>query len=234
MGKPDEALAELQKITDKARSDGERRTALFGISVVDVDNGKTDQALAEVDKQYALGDKTNDVPAMVADLQLKGNIMLETGKYDEAKVLFARALKMTEDSNLSQEIKNNTRLFNHYNSARVALAKKDIATAKTEAEEFRKGAETAKNPAQVKQAHSLSGMVALEEKDYDKAIAELQQANQQNPYDLYRQCQAYQGKGDSAKAKEFCTKAANFNSLPHMNLAFIRMQSAKISGGAKG
>ena len=234
MGKPDEASAELLKITDKARSDGERRTALFGMSVVDVDSGKMDQALAEVDKQYSLGEKTNDVPAMVGDLQLKGNIMLETGKYDEAKALFARALKMTEDSNLSQEIKNNTRLFNHFNSARVALGKKDIAAAKTEAEEFRKGAETARNPAQVKQAHSLSGMVALEEKDYDKAIAELQQANQQNPYDLYRQCQAYQGKGDSAKAKEFCTKAANFNSLPQMNLAFIRMKAGKISGGAKG
>ena len=42
----------------------------------------------------------------------------------------------------------------------------------------------------------------------------MQQANQQNPYDLYRLCQAYQGKGDATQAKEFCKKAANFNSLP--------------------
>jgi tetratricopeptide (TPR) repeat protein len=227
-GKPDEAAAELQKITDKARSDAERRTALFALMVVDVDSGKMDKALAEVDKQYALGEKTNDIPAMTGDLQLKGNIMLEMGKPDEAKALFERGLKMTEGSSLSQEIKDNAKLFHHYNLARVALAKKDLTTAKTEAEAFRKGTETSKNPFQTKQAHELVGMIALEAKDYDNAVAELQQANQQNPYDLYRLCQAYQGKGDLGKAKEFCTKAAAFNSLPQLNLAFIRMKAAKV------
>src|SRR5437870_6559954 len=188
-GNAAEAAAELQKITDKARSDAERRTALFALTVVSVDSGKWDKALEDVDKQYALGEKTNDVPAMIGDLQLKGNIMLEMSKYDEAKALYERVLKMTEDSGLSQEIKDNARLFHHYNLARVALGKKDLATAKTEAEAFRKGTEAAKNPAQARQAHELVGMIALQEKDYDKAVSELQQANQQNPYDLYRLCQ---------------------------------------------
>ena len=226
-GKPDDAAAELQKITDKARSDAERRTALFALTVVDVDSGKMDKALAEVDKQYTLGEKTNDVPAMTGDLQLKGNIMLEMGKPDEAKALFERGLKMTEASSLSQEIKDNANLFHHYNLTRVAVAKKDLTTAKTEAEAFRKGTEGLKNPFQTKQVHQLLGMIALEAKDYDAAIAELLQANQQNPYDLYRLCQAYQGKGDAAKAKESCNKAATFNSLPQLNLAFIRTKAAK-------
>ena len=227
-GKPDEAAAELQKITDKARSDAERRTALFALTVLDIDGGKMEKALEDVDKQYALGEKTNDVPAMTGDLQLKGNIMLEMGKYDEAKALFERGLKATEESNLSREIKDNTRLFQHYNLARVGLGKKDIATAKSEAEAFRKGTDSLKNPAQTRQAHELAGMIALEEKDYDKALAELQQANQQNPYNLYRLCQAYQGKGDVEKAKAFCTKAAGFNSLPQINLAFIRTKAGKM------
>lgn len=227
-GKPDEAAAELQKITDKARSDAERRTALFALTVVDVDSGKMDKALEDVDKQYKLGENTNDIPAMTGDLQLRGNILLEAGKADEAKAQFERLLKMTEDSNLSQEIKDNAKLFHHFNLARVALGKKDYAAAKTHAEEFRKGTEALKNPAQTRQAHGLVGQIALEEKDYDKAISELQQANQQNPYDLYRLCQAYQGKGDNAKAKEFCIKAANFNSLPQLNLAFVRMKAGKM------
>ncbi|HEV7475847.1 MAG TPA: tetratricopeptide repeat protein [Pyrinomonadaceae bacterium] len=226
-GKPDEAAAELQKITDKARSDAERRTALFGLTVVEVDSGKLDQAIAEVDKQYVLGEKTNDVAGMTGDLQLKGNIMLELGKPDEAKAQFERLVKMTDESNLSQEIKDNAKLFHHYNLTRVALAKKDMTAAKTEADAFRKGTESLKNPFQTKQAHELLGMIALEAKDYDNAIAELLQANQQNPYDLYRLCLAYQGKGDAGKAKESCTKAATFNSLPQLNLAFIRTKAAK-------
>lgn len=233
MGKPDEAAAELQKITDKARSDGERRTALFGQTVVDVDGGKLDKALEDVDRQYALGEKINDVAAMTGDLQTKGTILLEMGKYDEAKAQFERLLKMTQDSNLSQEIKDNTKLFHHYNLATVALGKKDNATAKAEAEEFRKGAEASKNPAQVRQSHQLAGMIALAEKDYDKAIAELQQTGQQNPQNLYRLCQAYQGKGDNAKAKEQCTKVAAFNSLPQFNYAFIRTKAQKMAADMK-
>ena len=227
-GNADEAAAEIQKITGKARSDAERRTALFALTVVDVDSGKWDQALADVDKQYALGEKTNDVPGMTGDLQLKGNILLEMGKYDDAKASFEKGLKMTEGSNLSEAIKDNARLFHHYNLGRVALGKKDLATAKTEAEAFRKGTEAKNNPIQLKQAHQLIGLIALEEKEYDKAVSELQQANQQNPYDLYRLCQAYQGKGDSTQAKDSCKKAAEFNSLPAIQYAFIRKKAAKV------
>lgn len=233
MGKHDEATAELQKINDKARSDGDRATALFGMTVVDLDSGKMDKALGDVDKLYELSEKRNDAAAMSGNLQTKGTILVEMGKYDEAKTQFERLVKITEDSGLSQEIKDNTKLFHHYNMTTVSLGKKDITTAKTEAEEFRKGAEASKNPAQIKQAHELAGMIALAEKDYEKAIAELEQTSQQNPYNLYRLSQAYQGKGDNTKAKEFSTKAAGFNSLPLLNYAFIRTKAQKMAADIK-
>jgi tetratricopeptide (TPR) repeat protein len=232
-GKHDEAAAELQQMTDKARSDGERRTALFGLVVVDVDRGKLDRALEDIDMEYAIAEKINDTAAMAGDLQTKGNILAEMGKYAEAKEQFDRLLKMTEGSSLSQEIKDNTKLFHHYNLAAVALGMKETATAKAEAEEFRKGAEATKNPAQLRQSHQLLGMIALAEKDYDRAIAELEQTGQQNPQNFYRLCQAYQGKGDNAKAKEFCTKAAQFNSLPLLNHAFIRTKAQKMAAAIK-
>ena len=225
LGRPAEAAAELDMITKRARNDGERRTALFGHTVLNVDGGKTAKALQAVDQQYALGEKTQDIPAMAGDLQLKANIQLEAGKTAEAKGLFERSVKMIEGSNLSQEIKDNAKLFRHFNLARVAVKSNDLATAKSEADEFRKGAEASKNPAQVRQAHELAGMIALSEKDYDKALVELEQSNLQNPYNLYRQCLAFQGKGDGAKAKESCGKAADFNSLPIINLAFIRTKA---------
>ena len=224
-GKPDQAAAELQNITKKARTDGERRTALFALTVVHIDGGKLARALEDVDKQYVLGEKTNDVPTMAFDRQLKGNILLEMGKPDQARSEFERGLKLTQDSNLSQAIKDNAALVAHYNLARVAAAKKDLAGAKSQADEFRKGASVSKNPAQAKQAHELDGIVALAEKDYDGAAGELQQANQQNPQNLYRLCQAYQGKGDAEKAKDSCARAANFNSLPQINYAFVRTKA---------
>jgi tetratricopeptide (TPR) repeat protein len=230
-GKADQALAELQNIAKKARNDGERRTEMFARTVVHVDSGKLAKALEDLNEQYALGEKTKDVGAMAFDCVQRGNIYLEMGKPGPARAEFERAVKLVEASDRSQQIKDNAKLVSHYNFARAAAAKKDFAAAKSEADEYRKGAEASKNPAQAKNAHQLDGIIALAEKNYDKAIAELQQANPQNPQDMYRLCQAYQGKGEADKAKEQCGKAASFNSLPQLNYAFVRTK-AKAAAGA--
>jgi tetratricopeptide (TPR) repeat protein len=142
-------------------------------------------------------------------------------------------LKLVSDSNLPSEVKENGKRVYHYSMTRVALAKKDLAGAKKEADEFRKGAASAKNPLQMKNSHELDGLIALAEKDWDKAIAELSQANQQNPEDFYRLGQAYRGKGDAAKAVEMCHRAAAFHGLPNVNYAFIRTK-AKAEAGSGG
>jgi tetratricopeptide (TPR) repeat protein len=234
MGKSAEAAAELETMVKKARTDGERRTAFFASTVANMDGGKTAKALADVDKQYALGDKTKDTAAMAGDLVLRGNILLELGKPAEADKQFQLASKMIEESNLSPQIKQNNQRFVHFNNARVAMAKKDLAKAEAETEEFRKMAEAVNNPNQVKLAHELAGSIALAEKDYDKAIAELQQANNQNPYNAYRLCKAYQGKGDAEKASAACKQAADFNSLPNLNYSFIRTKAKAGAGEKKG
>jgi tetratricopeptide (TPR) repeat protein len=228
-GKTSDAVAELSEIEKKARTDGERRTGLFALTVVYIDGGELAKALASVDKATAIAEKNNDVPAMAFDRGLKGNILLEMGKPDQAKAEFEKGVALVEGSNLSQEIKDNAKLVLHFNLARVALAKKDFAAAKAEAEEFRRGAVISKNPFQPRLAHELAGVIALAEKNYDVSIAELQQANLQNPQNLYRLCQAWQGKGDGAKAADFCRQAADFNTLPNQNYAFVR---AKAKAGA--
>ena len=220
-----EAEAELKKMADSSRNDGELRTAYFGMAVVQSDAGHFDQALAAMDKEYAVAQKKNDVAAMAADLQAKGNILAAAMKYDEAGKIFDKSNEMIQTSSLSKEIKDNATLLHHFNMAGVAIGKKDLASAKTHADAYLNGAETSKNPAQMKQAHELAGRIALAQMDYDKAIAELQQANLQDPRNLYRLSTAYQAKGDGDKAKEYCKKAAEFNSLPQLPYAFVRIKA---------
>jgi len=233
-GKAKEANAELQNMADQARNDGEARTALFGMAVVAADSGKFAQALQSMDKEFAVAQKTNDVASMAADLQAKGNILAEIPKYKEAKQQFDRSLELIQGSNLSQEIKDNATRLHHFNMAALAIAQKDLVAAKSHAEEFRQSAELTKNPVQIKFAHELAGRIALAEKDYDKAIAELQQANQQNPRNLYRIALAYEGKGESTQAHDWLTHAAGFNSLPQLNYAFIRIKAQKMAASTKG
>jgi tetratricopeptide (TPR) repeat protein len=232
-GKPEQALTELKKMAEQARNDGELRTAYFGMAVVSADDGKLSQSLAAMDKEYAVAEKKNDVASMAADLQAKGNILMEMHNYDEAKSQFDRSLQMIQTSDLSRDVKENAVLLHHFNLTAVAIAKKDYAAAKTHSEEFRQGADASKNPVQLKQSHELAGRIALAEGNYDKAIAELGESNQQNPANLYRLALAYQGKGDTARAQDCASKAAAFNSLPQLNYAFIRVKAQKMAGDKK-
>jgi lipopolysaccharide biosynthesis regulator YciM len=84
----------------------------------------------------------------------------------------------------------------------------------------------------MKQAHELAGRIALAQKDYGTAITELEQANSQNPQNLLRLSEAYKAKGDAAKAKDYCKQAADFNSLPQLNYAFVREKAQKMAGKA--
>jgi tetratricopeptide (TPR) repeat protein len=101
-------------------------------------------------------------------------------------------------------------------------------------EEFRQKVEAANNPAQVKQAHQLAGRIALAEKDYKTAIAELEQANQQNPRVFYWLGVAYRANGDDTNAQQYFKKAADFNSLPNLNYAFIRTEVQKKASRHEG
>lgn len=233
-GKAGDAETELKAMADRARSDGELRTAYFGMAVLASDSGKFDQALQAMAKEYGVAEKKKDAASMAADLQAEGNITVEMHKYDAAKQLFDRSSQMIQDSSLSQEIKDNAKLLHHFNMAEIAIGKKDYAAAKGHAEEFRQGAEATNNPLQIKQEHELLGRIALAEKDFDKAIAELQQANEQNPQNLFRLGQAYQAKGDTAKAQEYFSQVAGFDSLPQLNYAFVRVEAQKKVSGKKG
>jgi tetratricopeptide (TPR) repeat protein len=227
-GNHEEARKQLQKLYDIARNDGERRTAHFTTAVSYVDEGNLEKALEELKKQYALAEKINDAAAMSGDLNTMGNILIEAGKFDQANEKFEKSLKFIQESKLSQEIKDNAKRTFLFNTARIALKKKDSTTAKAKLEKYQKQVKAINNPFQIRLSHQLAGIIALEEKEFEKALEELKQSNQQNPYNLYRMALAYQGKGNRDEAKEFFMEAANFNALNSLNQAFIRSKAEKM------
>ena len=180
-----------------------------------------------MDKQYVLAQKINDVVAMAGDLQAKGRILAEIPRFEDAQREFDRSFQIIENSSQSQGVKDNAKLLHQFNLTELAIEEKNFAAAKAKAEEFRHGAEATKNSAQIRQAHELAGRIALGEKDYAKAITELEQADLQNPQNLYRLSQAYRGSGNNAKAEDCLARAANFNSLPRLAYAFVRVKLQK-------
>jgi tetratricopeptide (TPR) repeat protein len=227
-GRHEEAREQLRVLYGMARNDGERRAAHFAMAVSYVDQGSMADAMGELQKQFALAEKISDAASMSGDLVLMGNVLLEWGKYDEALARYQEAVEVVKESDLAQEFKENTELNLLYNAGRVALKKGDSASAGAMAVQYLEGVEAIRNPNQIRLAHQLAGMIALENTDYDAAIEELSQASRQNPYNLYRMALAYRGKGDEEKAKELLRKAAKFNALNSMNYAFIRAEAERM------
>jgi len=228
-GRHADGAREMDALYRAARDDADRRNALFTKGVIFVDAGKTDAALAEIEKEYRLDAKLGDSANMSGDAQLLGNILLDAGRTDAAAKQFRQALDVVEKSSLSGEVKQDTRLAGQYNDARIALAKGELPKAKTAAQAYEGGAVARKNTFRVRQAHELMGSIAMAEKQYDAALAHFAQANQQNPQVLYRTALAHQAKGNTARAKELAARAANANVLPLVSYAFVREKAKKMS-----
>lgn len=228
LGKYNEARNQLEQLSGIARNDGEKRAAIFATVLSYLYEGNTDMALEEMNEQYKIAEQINDAAAMSADLNAMGNILFEAGKYDDAMAKYQGSLQVIENSDLSEEVKSNTRRFALYNESRVALKKNDLATAKEKSKEFSDKANAASNTFQIWLSHEVEGLIALQEKDYNKAEAEFRKSNMQNPYTYYRLALAYQGKKDIESAKTQCEMAANFNGLNSMNQAFVSTKAKEM------
>jgi tetratricopeptide (TPR) repeat protein len=168
---------------------------------------------------------------MAADATGIGTILMDAGKSDQAQKRFQQALDVQLNSSLSPEAKEDAQLAHHYYLGRVALARNDLATAKSEAEQYLKGAEAKQNSTRIQQAHELAGTVALKEKNPDKAISELGKANQQDPYVVYLQAMANGvQEGNGKKAAELYRQAAESYTLPTLSYVLIRAKAKQQAG----
>jgi tetratricopeptide (TPR) repeat protein len=218
------AIEQLEKFFKTAKTDGQRRQAIFGMAISYADQRKLEKAMEMLEKQYAIAQQNNDIPAMANDLVAMGNILLQNNEYESATEKYREAVMMMVESGLADEVIQNTKRNYLYNIARVAAKEGKVKLAKARASEYKKQAVALENPFQIRLAHELDGIIALAEKNYKKAIKELEKSNLQDPCNIYRMAQAYQGKGQATKAQEYCKKAAEYNPLNNLNFACVRNQ----------
>ena len=222
LGRHEEAREQLLVLYKNARNSREMRAAHFATAISYVDEGRFEDALSELDKQYDLAKKINDVIGMVGDLVVMGNILLELEAVAEAAEKYQQAKDMTEASDLAENVKNNNRRFYPYFASLIAIANHDYVLAGELADQFIEKVILVGNPLDKLLSHELSGIIALAESDYDSAIFELNQADQQNPYNLYRLALAYNGKGELDKYNKYLKMATDYNSVNDLDFAFIR------------
>ncbi|MCU0610456.1 MAG: tetratricopeptide repeat protein [Candidatus Eisenbacteria bacterium] len=226
-GQHDEAREHVRTLQRMARNDGERRAATFAMAVSHAYQGQLDSALVALGDQYAIAAGTGDVPAMAADLNLAGTVLLELGRIDDAQARFDTSVALMRGSGLAQEVIDNAVRANRYNTAKVALARGDAASARAQWKAFHREVEALNNPNQLRLSSELAGLIALSGRQYDTALREFGHASQLDPYNLYRTALAYKGKGDSKSARAWFRRVVEFNPINNLNHALVRQRAVE-------
>ena len=222
-GKGAEARRELDTMLARAADDGQRRAGLFARTVSFAFEADFAAAQAEMTKQYALAEKIHDALGMAGDAVAMGDLALAAGDVAAAEGHYRRALdKVESDPGVAAANKANQRRLALFNRVKVALARGDVADARAAAALFSAQVADSGSPFQQRLGHEIAGRIALADKRWDAAIAELGQANLLDPWNRYRLSQAYAGKGDAAKARQLADSARNDNTLTNLNLALVR------------
>ena len=213
MGQPDEARQAYARLMAIARTPGEKRQALLWTAMSYVHEGATDKAIAELQKMADIDQAGNDLAALSAVYNQMGNVLLEAGRIGEAAAKYEQQIATIDKANVPAQVKEGAHRQALFDAARVALAKSDRAGAKAKAAEYAAAVEAGNRPFEVRQSHELAGRIGLADKNYKLAVAELRQANDQDPRVLYLTALALQGAGDAQQAKEVGAQAADFNGL---------------------
>jgi tetratricopeptide (TPR) repeat protein len=230
-GRTDQARTAFARIAAVARNTGERRLARFWAAAAYVHEGATDKALEELRAGYALAEAERDPGSMSGDLVQMGDILREANRVDEASAKYAEAVKVIDQSEVPQQVKEATRRNHVFEQGRLAVARGDLATARTRATEYATLIAARKAPFEARQLHELRGSIALADKRAAEAVQELAQANQQDPKVLYLTALAFRDSGDARQAAVFAKKAARFNGLS-FNYAYVRTKAAAVIGPA--
>lgn len=221
MSAMDEARETLAGLEEIARTDGERRQACTWAAVSYLHENDIEKALIEVQRRFDIAAETDDRAAISADLNMMGDILLNAGRAEEAAEKYEASVEMMKTSDATDDVKLATVRNHTHDMARVALERGDFAVASELASSYREAVSGPNIRFEVQQSHELAARIALAQEDPQKALADLEQANQQNPEVLLLEARAHLQSGDKVAARTACEEVVDFNQLS-VNLAYVR------------
>ncbi len=225
MGRFEDARSTVTKIETIARNDAERRQASTWRAASYLYEEDFESALDEIQRGYDIAAESDDRGAMAGDLNVMGDILLRSGRADEAAETYRAQIEMMQSSDATDEVKEGTVRNQKYDLARVAIWKGDLTTASELADAYREEVAVHNVRFEVQRTHELDGMIAFAENDLEAALTHFEAANQQDPQIWLLKARTLAAMGDTEGARAACKQVIDFNQL-NFNLAYVRRPAA--------
>jgi len=227
-----EAQEHFTKAIEVAPADSKQQ-ALRAMAFSYTFAGNADKAAAAETEVFNARIAKNDLVGAAETCNELARIYLELGDVDNANKWYKTGYETVSRKPDLSEADRNLFLFRWENAqARIAARRGQAGEAQQHVAAAKAALDKANNPDQARFYPYLTGYVAFYTGDYKTAIAELQKADQRDPFILVLLGQAYEKSGDTAQAKDYYRKVLEINTHNPTN-AFARpLARKKLEGRA--
>lgn len=226
LGNWDEARADYDAAIALSKDNGRATFAVYR-SLVPIYQGNPRAAIDELEAVVAALD-TMSVPdrdgGKVFALTQQFFIAAHTGAFDVAERALTRRSELARKRSAVLANADNRRAEEGtiaFLEGFLALKRGDFAAATAKANAAMTAVAANKNPRKNEGAHELLGLIALEQKNYENALAHFAQGDPNNIYVTYYRALALEGAGRPAEAAPLLEKVATFH-FNNTGLALVR------------
>jgi tetratricopeptide (TPR) repeat protein len=205
----------------------QQRMLHYGIVISFLDEEDFDAALQQMILLLEFDSQHGDTFHLAEDIGHVGDIYSRLEQFQKAREQYIKAYQLIKSADIDPDIKGNTEISYLSRMARIAIKKGEMEKAADFMAELESKISGLNDRNKTQVYYSLLGQLALKKKEYDRALGELRRANLHSPYVLWYMANAYEGKGDIAKAREYYRAAANHNSMGNFYYALIRKQALR-------
>jgi tetratricopeptide (TPR) repeat protein len=226
-GNADLAQEAADQMLAAARNPSERQAAMFQSVTSHLFAGNFDAAMKVCDSMLAEAGVSGNKAAMGGVNEYMGDIMLTMGEAAKAEEYYNAALDNRLAAGFNEANQAQAERTHMFKAAIAAMMAGDSEAAATRTAEYSAAAEMHGTAFEKFRVHELAGYLAMNNEDLELAVQHYAQANQLNPVLLYWSAWANAELGNSEKAIDLATRAANRNTLS-ANLPFFRGRAQEL------
>jgi tetratricopeptide (TPR) repeat protein len=192
-----------------------------------IDEGQFDQGLQRLDDLYRFEIALPDTATAIGDLVTMIPVLTSLERFQDAEARLTELLSLVDKSDLFARLKKNAHQDTYIWRANILVKQGKTAEARGQVEAYLREVDPEIDAGRIRNAYLVMGLISISEKDYDRAIAELEQANLNLALANYYLAQAYEGKGNRSEAARLYTEAAEAYQINSITYALIRKDAGR-------
>jgi len=226
LGKHEEGRQAYRKAHKMATSAAARVSHMRIIAHSYLYEDKYDKALNALDEALQMS-KQEKLPELTASIYSeKSDIYLSQGNLEKAQKYADKSEKIIRESNLPDQVKNTYIKKALFDKTLVKAMDQNFDEASQLADQYQEHVMKDSNPLDIETYHALLGYIEFEKGEFDNAINEFKQADNENPHILYHIAVAYSQTGNNEEAAKYFDKIANWNEHS-LEYALVRPKAQK-------